>query len=201
MPTCPCKRAAEAMKEFRAHIQTAPLGVLFAWFTGVYFIGTYGFALLDGTGRLTLVTALIRFVTAALFGGAMTAVVARQRRRDGGVETTAQITTALKTGSVPKGADASLWVPALEGRRRQNERAQWMNPIVFGVFTALSVWLAVQDPTAVVPWIFVAFFVAIAVFSIVAAKRLVRKIDALLAQVDSTPVTHNSALDSGEIRG
>ncbi|BDZ49591.1 hypothetical protein GCM10025867_18320 [Frondihabitans sucicola] len=175
------------MKAFRAYLQGAPLGVLFAWFTGFYFLGTYGFALLDGTSKLNLVSALIRVVGAGIFGGIMTALVARQRRRDGGRRTSVQITTALKTGAVPEDAEPSIWLPALEARRKQNERAHWVNPIVFGLFTLLGIWLITQDPTGFIPWIVTAFFIAVAILSLVQARRAVTKIEALIVQMHGRP--------------
>jgi hypothetical protein len=184
------------MKQFRAHLQGAPLGVLFTWFTGFYFLVTYGIALLDGSSKLNFVSALIRLGGALVVGGFMTAIIARQRRRDGGRNISIEINKAVKTDAVPEDANPSIWVPALQRRRTQNERAHWINPIGFGLFTLLGIWLITQDPTAVIPWVITVFFIGIGVFSVIQARNLVAKIDALLQQLEG-PSAANSRADTG----
>lgn len=173
------------MNDFRSRLQGASLGVMFAWFAGFYFVGTYSIALLDGSSRLNLTDALIRVFAAAIFGGLMTGFVAWQRRRSGGVGTLLEINRALKAGSVPEDAEPSIWLPALQLRRRQNERARWLNPVVFGLFTLLGVWLITQKPTDIIPWVICAFFIAMGIFSVLQVPRTVTKIDTLLAQLQT----------------
>lgn len=175
------------MNDFRTRLQSSSLGVLFVVFTAFYFIGTYGFALLDHDSRLTLRDALIRLATAAVFGGVMTAVSARQRRRSGGIENITKINRSLKTGIVPEDAEPAIWIPVLQRRLRQNRQARWMNPLVFGLFTLLGVYLLTQEPGQVIPWIITVFFVAAGVLTVVLVPRTIRRINALLAQLESRP--------------
>jgi len=190
----PCHQAPGevAVRNFRSRLQAAPLGVMFAWFAGSYFVLTYAIALLDSSARLTLFDALIRLVGASFFGGVMTALVAWQRRRSGGAGTLVQINKAIKTGIVPEDAEPAIWVPALETRRRQNERARWLNPAIFGLFTILGIWLITQEPTDVVLWALIAFFIAIAIFSVIQVPKTVKKIDVILAQLRPAPVDTQS---------
>lgn len=175
------------MNDFRPRLQSSSLGVLFAFLTVLYFIGTYGFSLLAHDARLTVQDALIRLVSAAVFGGLMTAVSARQRRRSGGAENVTRINRALKTGVVPEDAEPSIWVSTLERRRRQNRQARWLNPLVFGLFTLLGVYLFAQEPGDPVAWIFLALFLAMTIVSVVLVPRTLRRIEALLAQLESRP--------------
>lgn len=175
------------MNDFRARLQSSSLGVLFVVFTVLYFIGTYGFALLDHDSRLTLREALIRLATAAVFGGVMTAVSARQRRRSGGIENITKIHRSLTTGIVPEDAEPAIWIPVLQRRRRQNRQARWLNPLGFGLFTLLGVYLLTQEPGDPVVWILPAFFLAAGILTVVLVPRTIRRIDALLAQLESQP--------------
>ncbi len=171
------------MKNLRSHLQSASLGVLFGYFALTWFVLTYAFAVLLGSARVSLTETIGRAVGALVFGGVMTLVAARQRRRSGGVENLVAINAAVRTGTVPEDAEPSIWVPALDERRRQNVRSTWLSPVIFGVFTVLGVVLALSEPQDAVLWGLTAFMAFAAVFCAFAAARQVRKIDALLAQL------------------
>jgi hypothetical protein len=175
------------VKNFQERLQAASLWILFAWFAGAYFLATYGIGLLDKSARLDPSDALIRVGGSVLFGGVMTALTAWQRRRNGGLHTLVRMNKAIKSGTVPEDAEPSLWVPALQRRRRQNEQVRWFSPIVFGLFTILGIWLITQEPDNVIAWIITVLFVAIAIYSVVQSRMMVAKIDVVLAYLHAGP--------------
>jgi peptidoglycan/LPS O-acetylase OafA/YrhL len=171
------------MKALSDRFQRAPLGILFLVLAAVVFVvrGLVGPLLLDDA--LSLGRTVGNLVSSLLIAGVMTFVIARQRRRSGGADTMADVTTSLKTRRLPLDADPATWIPALEWRRRQFRRSMWLMPVLVVVLIAMGVAAIVLVPESPAGWIIVVAFLAVGTVSVVQARRTIPRIDDLLRQL------------------
>ncbi|CAN5330387.1 hypothetical protein BH09ACT1_BH09ACT1_20280 [soil metagenome] len=161
-----------------------PLGVYFVVATIIYGGGEYLQAGLSDSHDFSTRSLLVSLISGLVFGGLMTLIVSRIRRRNGGRNNVIAINRSLKTGEVPAGVDTAQWISVLAYQRRQATWTRWASPVVFGLFTLLGVYLVVTDDK-LLDWFFVVVFVAIGVYSTVFTARLIPRIDALEAKLRS----------------
>ncbi|RIJ08135.1 hypothetical protein DZF97_11250, partial [Clavibacter nebraskensis] len=141
------------MKALSDRFQRAPLGIVFVvLFVLVVVIRLLLEAVMLEDG-LSVGRAIATVVGSLLFSGVMTLIVARQRRRSGGADTMAEVTTSLKTRRLPLDADPATWIPALEWRRRQFRRSLWLMPVLVVVLMAMGVATIVFAPESPAGWI------------------------------------------------
>ncbi|MBM7025711.1 hypothetical protein [Clavibacter zhangzhiyongii] len=171
------------MKALSDRFQRAPLGIVFP----VLFVIVVAVRLLleavmleDG---LTLGRTIANVIGSLLIAGVLTFVVGRQRRRSGGADTMADVTTSLKTRTLPRDADPATWIPALEWRRRQFRRSLWLMPVLVVVLIAMGVAAVVLVPGSPAGWIIVGVFLVLGVVSVEQARRTIPRIDDLLRQL------------------
>ncbi|MBM7411097.1 membrane protein implicated in regulation of membrane protease activity [Clavibacter michiganensis] len=170
------------MKALSDRFQRAPLGIVFLVLAAIVFVvrTLVGPLLLDDA--LSPGRTIATLVSSLLIAGVMTFVVARQRRRSGGADTMADVTTSLKTRQLPLDADPAAWIPALEWRRRQFRRSLWLMPVLVVVLVAMGVAAALLVPGSPAGWIIVVVFLALGIVSVVQARRTIPRIDDLLRQ-------------------
>lgn len=159
----------------------APLPVLFVVQAVLFGAGTHTLGRLTGQPGQSWIASLIGAVT---FGVLMTAWIARERRRSGGADAFAHLERAVSTGQLPPGADAEEWRPRLERQERSYRRLRVLAPVVFVLFAAASVWLAVSQTPLY--WIFVAVFLGLGVHSLVTSARRLRRIETMLDRLGTT---------------
>ncbi|MFT2751130.1 hypothetical protein [Clavibacter sp. Sh2088] len=171
------------MKALSDRFQRAPLGIVFpVLFVIVVVIRLLLEALMREDG-LTLGRTIANVIGSLLIAGVLTFVVGRQRRRSGGADTMADVTTSLKTRTLPLDADPATWIPALEWRRRQFRRSMWLMPVLVLVLVAMGVAAVVLVPDSPAGWIIVVVFLALGVVSFEQARRTLPRIDDLLRQL------------------
>jgi hypothetical protein len=170
------------VQRFRERVASLPLGVYFAVATIIYGGGQYLQAGLGDPRNFSTGSLLVSLISGLVFGGLMTLVVSRIRRRNGGRDNIIAISRSLKTGEVPAGVDTAQWMSVLAYQRRQAMWTRWASPLVFGLFTLLGVYLVITDDKPL-DWIFVVVFVAIGALSTVFTARLIPRIDALEAKL------------------
>jgi hypothetical protein len=110
--------------------------------------------------------------------------VARDRKLPPGSATARNLDRAITTGKLPEQAVAEEWVPGLQKIIRQDRRVVWVGPAVFGLFTALSVFLIFDRPDR--PWfgaVCSALFLGIAIWSPFSTRRRRLRIEGLIAKL------------------
>ena len=75
---------------------------------------------------------------------------AREKLQAPGSPTNSNIATAMSTGKLPVEASAGAWVPQLRKTLRQERHIVWAGPLLFGLFTALGIFLVLDSPDH--PW-------------------------------------------------
>jgi hypothetical protein len=171
------------MKALSDRFQRAPLGIVFpVLFVIVVVVRLLLEALMLEDG-LTLGRTIANVIGSLLIAGVLTFVVGRQRRRSGGADTMADVTTSLKTRTLPRDADPAAWIPALEWRRRQFRRSLWLMPVLVVVLIAMGVAAVVLVPGSPAGWIIVGVFLVLGVVSVEQARRTIPRIDDLLRQL------------------
>ncbi|WP_435092289.1 hypothetical protein [Clavibacter michiganensis] len=187
------------MKALSDRFQRAPLGIVFLVLAAVVIVVRIlveSVLLEDG---LTLGRTIANVIGSLIMSGVLTFVVARQRRRSGGADTMAEVTTSLKSQQLPRDADPAAWIPALEWRRRQFRRSLWLMPVLVVVLVAMGVAAAVLIPDSPAGWIIVVVFLVLGAVSVVQARRTIPRIDDLLRQLrerggaDARPGGHADA--------
>ncbi|OUE21927.1 hypothetical protein BFL34_00398 [Clavibacter michiganensis] len=171
------------MKALSDRFQRASLGIVFLVLAATVFVvrTLIGPLLLDDAlspGRM-----ISTLVSSLFIAGVMTFVIARQRRRSGGADTMAEVTTSLKSRQLPPDADPAAWIPALEWRRRQSRRSMWLMPVLVAVLVAMGVAAVVLSPGSPAGWIIVVVFLALGIVTVVQARRALPRIDDLLRQL------------------
>ncbi|WP_228504144.1 hypothetical protein [Clavibacter phaseoli] len=171
------------MKGLSDRFQRAPLGIVFlVLFLIVVVVRLLLEAVMLDDG-LSLGRTIATVIGSLLFSGVLTLVVARQRRRSGGADTMAEVTTSLKTRRLPLDADPATWIPALEWRRRQFRRSLWLMPVLVVVLVAMGVATIVFVPESPAGWIVLGVFLVLGVVSVLQARRAIPRIDDLLRQL------------------
>lgn len=171
------------MKALSDRFQRAPLGIVFlVLFLIVVVVRLLLEAVMLDDG-LSLGRTIATVIGSLLFSGVLTLVVARQRRRSGGADTMAEVTTSLKTRRLPLDADPATWIPALEWRRRQFRRSLWLMPVLVVVLVAMGVATIVFVPESPAGWIVLGVFLVLGVVSVLQARRAIPRIDDLLRQL------------------
>lgn len=110
-------------------------------------------------------------------------VMAKEQKRPPGSPTGTNITRAVSTGQLPEKASANEWVPELSKIIRQERHMVWVGPLVFGLATALGVFLSFGKPDH--PWFGVvcsALFLSLAIWIPGSVRRRRVRIQKLLAQ-------------------
>ncbi|MFT2691399.1 hypothetical protein [Clavibacter zhangzhiyongii] len=171
------------MKALSDRFQRAPLGIVFpVLFVIVVVVRLLLEAVMLEDG-LTLGRTIANVVGSLLIAGVLTFVVGRQRRGSGGADTMADVTTSLRTRTLPRDADPATWIPALEWRRRQFRRSLWLMPVLVVVLIAMGVAAVVLVPGSPAGWIIVGVFLVLGVVSVEQARRTIPRIDDLLRQL------------------
>ncbi|MBP2458632.1 hypothetical protein ABID70_001193 [Clavibacter michiganensis] len=171
------------MKGLQERLERASLGIVFLFLTVAYFVLRTIIDLVVTGDGLSVAGVIGRLIGSVIFGGVMVAVVAFQRRRNGGASSSADITAAIKTGQVPLAADPAVWIPALDWRRGQFRRSLWLTPLVFAVFTAMGVAILVLDPASPVGWFVIVAFVGLGIGVVVQARRTLPRVEGMLGQL------------------
>jgi membrane associated rhomboid family serine protease len=170
------------MSGFRRWLGTAPLAVHFVYLTVSFAVITWGLGeFLDPTARNSWWG---HAVGGVVYGALMTAYLARKRRADGGVEQQWSVGTALRTGTLPDGADAEHWRPLLARKREEFRRYRILYPVLFGSSAFLGVGFALREGPRW--WAAVAFFAGFAVFGVIVSERTVRRIDRMNGSLGPT---------------
>ncbi|AJW79223.1 hypothetical protein [Clavibacter michiganensis] len=188
------------MKALSDRFQRAPLGIVFLVLAATVFVvrTLIGPLLLDDAlspGRM-----ISTLVSSLSIAGVMTFVIARQRRRSGGADTMAEVTTSLTSRQLPPDADPAAWIPALEWRRRQFRRSMWLMPVLVAVLVAMGVAAVVVSPDSPAGWIIVVAFLVLGAVSIVQARRALPRIDDLLGQLRARDGASGAAADAAPTR-
>ncbi|RIJ53809.1 hypothetical protein [Clavibacter phaseoli] len=171
------------MKALSDRFQRAPLGIVFlVLFLIVVVVRLLLEAVMLDDG-LSLGRTIATVIGSLLFSGVLTLVVARQRRRSGGADTMAEVTTSLKSRRLPLDADPATWIPALEWRRRQFRRSLWLMPVLVVVLVAMGIATIVFVPESPAGWIVLGVFLVLGVVSVLQARRAIPRIDDLLRQL------------------
>ncbi|MEN2742048.1 hypothetical protein ABCS02_30060 [Microbacterium sp. X-17] len=161
---------------------------------GLFGVLTYGLNLATGMQRTGWRSAAVAVIGAVVFGVLFALFAARQRRAAGGVSKAQAVTDAIKAGRAPADAPAEEWRPLLERRRRQARLVRWLGPLVFGVFSALAVYLIVTDPTRLVlDVVFLVVFLGIAIWYPIGARRQLAGIDRVERNLGEAPAADGSA--------
>jgi hypothetical protein len=171
------------VKGLQERLERASLGTVFAWTSLLFFVVRTVTDAFTARELLEPLQLVIRLLSAAIFGGIMTFVVSRQRRRSGGASTFADISHAIKAGRVPLDADPAVWIPALEWRRGQFRRSLFLTPVFLGVIAVLGVVAFVLDPSSPVGLIAALVLVGLLVGVTIQARRTLPRIDDLLRQL------------------
>ncbi|MET1156393.1 hypothetical protein [Arthrobacter sp.] len=110
-------------------------------------------------------------------------VLRRERKQPPGSPTATNIKRAIATGRLPEHATAERWVLELNKIIRQERHMMWIGPLVFGLFTAMGIFLVFGDPEH--PWfgvLLTPLFLGIAIWYPVWIPRRRRTIQALIDQ-------------------
>jgi hypothetical protein len=161
----------------------ALLPILFVVVGGLYFlIGLLTSPEEPMPGRLvgTLVYAII-------FSVGFGILIAVRRRKAGGADAVTAMQRTIRTGEVPADADTTSWIPELERYRVRYRRNRWAVPIMFVVFAALCVTLALS--ASPVWWLFLVLFAALCAYSVWETRRALRNLDASLDELRRRPIT------------
>ncbi|WP_440316315.1 hypothetical protein [Microbacterium algihabitans] len=119
----------------------------------------------------------VGLIGAVIFGAGMTVAFiffTRRARRDaGGAGELERIRQALKAERLPDHIDVVAWRSIIERHHQQLQRALWLNPVVFGLFTLVALSLTfTRSPY----WsLAAAFFILMLVVSVVTTPRSLRK--------------------------
>jgi uncharacterized membrane protein YhaH (DUF805 family) len=100
-----------------------------------------------------------------------------------GLPTASNIQKAISTGELPEQASAAQWEPELVRILVQERYMMWIGPILFGLFTAMGIFLIFDDPEH--PWfgVFVTpIFLGLTIWCQVSIPRRRVRIEKLLAQ-------------------
>lgn len=108
---------------------------------------------------------------------------ARVAAQPSGWPTKDRFQSAVSTGRLPEQATADQWMPKLRRAAAQERHMVWIGPLFFAAFSALGIYLALDDPAH--PWFGLLFslaFAAMAVFYPWWSVRQRRRIQQLMAQ-------------------
>jgi hypothetical protein len=159
-----------------------PLGVFFAFVFLVWVGLQVAFRAGDHGGVRT--ADLIGYLVGGLiFAGLMSGLLAYRRRRTGGSASYAAINEAVRTGTLPEDAEPGIWSPELDRRGRALVRARVANPIIFGLFAALSVSLLFTDQAGIVFLLTAVFFVAFGTYNFFLCRRMLTRVQSLQRQL------------------
>jgi hypothetical protein len=121
-------------------------------------------------------------VGAVVFGVGFGLVIGWMRKRGGRAVLDRSFQRALRTGEVPPDVDGAAWRQGLDLQRKVHRWLAWAGPIVAALAVGFGVWLAQTDSP--VWWIAVAFYAAFMVVGVVAMRRALRRMTAVLAELD-----------------
>ncbi|OUE22382.1 hypothetical protein BFL36_09825 [Clavibacter michiganensis] len=171
------------VKALSDRFQRAPLGVVFLVLSVIAVVVRLAVETVLLDDGLSLGRAIASVLGSLLIAGVLTSVVARQRRRSGGADTMADVTTAVKDRRLPLDADPAVWIPALEWRRRVLRRSLWLTPVLAAVLIAMGVATIVLAPGTITGWILVVAVLALGTGAVVQVRSTIPRIDDLLRQL------------------
>ena len=161
---------------------SGPLGVVFA----VSSIAMAGLALLaagfSGIAIILWPTVGLVVLLALLVGSVGTIATAQQWGASGGYRNYRELRRAVRTRSLPAGADPAWWDSAL-GREVEAAANERRYSLVQILPTLLFLVLAILDPTRVSLWMVSGLFTAVIVFGLVHARLRVAATAELRAQL------------------
>ncbi|MBF4591084.1 hypothetical protein [Curtobacterium sp. VKM Ac-1395] len=126
-------------------------------------------------------------VYAVIFSAGFSILIAVRRRKAGGAEAVTAMQRTIRTGKVPADADSATWIPELERYRVRYRRNRWVVPVMFVLFAALCVSLALS--AGPVWWLFLVLFAGLCVYSGWETRRALRNLDASLEELRRRPIT------------
>ncbi|WP_237583529.1 hypothetical protein [Clavibacter tessellarius] len=171
------------MKALSDRFQRAPLGVVFLVLSVIAIVVRLAVEAVLLDDGLSVGRAIASVIGSLVLSGVLTLVVARQRRRSGGADTMADVTTAVKARRLPLDADPAVWIPALEWRRRVLRRSLWLTPALVAVIIAMGVAALVLIPDSPAGGVVIVVFLALGVVSAMQTSRTIPRIDDLLRQL------------------
>ncbi|MBT1635878.1 hypothetical protein KK107_08965 [Clavibacter michiganensis] len=171
------------MKALSDRFQRAPLGVVFLVLSVIAIVVRLAVEAVLLDDGLSVGRAIASVIGSLVLSGVLTLVVARQRRRSGGADTLADVTTAVKARRLPLDADPAVWIPALEWRRRVLRRSLWLTPVMGAVVIAMGVATIVLAPGTITGWILVVAVLALGIGAVVQVRSTLPRIDDLLRQL------------------
>ncbi|WIB25920.1 hypothetical protein [Curtobacterium sp. MCSS17_015] len=121
-------------------------------------------------------------VGAVVFGVGFGLVISWMRKRGGGAVLDRSFQRALRTGEVPPDVDRTAWRQALELHQKVHRWLAWVGPVVAALAVGLGIWLAQADSPAW--WIAVALYAAFMIITVVAMRRALLRMTAVLAELD-----------------
>lgn len=102
--------------------------------------------------------------------------------------------SAVSTGRLPEGADAEQWMPKLRRAAAQERRMVWIGPLFFAAFSAMGVYLVLDDPAHPwFGWLVSLVFAAMAVYYPWWSVRQQRRLQRLMAQFTEEATCGNAA--------
>ncbi len=108
---------------------------------------------------------------------------AKEKQKPVGWPTATRLKEAVSTGRLPEGAAAEQWIPELTKIAAQERYMIWIGPLLFGAFTAMGVFLTLENPDH--PWFWVLAtlgFACIALWYPIWIPRRRTRIEGLIAQ-------------------
>jgi hypothetical protein len=122
----------------------------------------------------------------ALFSALLTPIQLHRRRQSGGIDRSAQITAAVRTGNLPGLIEPHSWMAELARRRRALAGTRSLY-VVGPVCVLLSVGGSLLADGAVPwgVWLVVAIVITVVATSLVSARRTVPRIEALEAKISA----------------
>jgi len=132
--------------------------------------------------------ALVSGVVGALYGCGMGFWLGRTRRGYGGAARRPEFGRAVRRGTVPADVDVAEWRRAVEQHQRQYRPLRWAAPALYVPMTALAVWLAVTGQPLF--WFGVGFFLFVGVLTVIVTPRVLRRTDAMLAELERRDLQH-----------
>ena len=126
-------------------------------------------------------------IYAVIFSAGFSILIAVRRRKAGGAGAVTAMQRTIRTGAVPPDVDTATWIAELERYRVRYRRNRWAVPVMFVVFAAVCVTLAIS--AGPVWWLFLVLFAALCVYSVWETRRALRNLESALEDLRRRPIT------------
>ena len=168
-------------------LRQMPKWVLFLVIAALYTLLMLGKGLLTGEilepSRI-VITAVVGLAVAASIFWFTRWQLRREHKEPAGWPTVTNVKSAISTGRLPEHAKAEQWIPELTKTIRLERHMAWIGLLIFGAFTAMGIFLIIDNPEH--PWFWViatVLFAALAVWYPIWTPRRRQKLEGLIAQL------------------